>query len=159
MLFVVILLIGTGWTLIKSYLNDKDKKILLVVIPLQVLANIAMIVVGESSPGSQQWLTWVPSQTIDIFGFVINHTSVLLSKRKIDFSNWIQRDIFNIVDIICCAAILIPILWSIKHLRQAAQTDGKGTQIDFSFSLSNTFQSLWISLPSFFNYQSHSNSL
>jgi hypothetical protein len=96
MLFVVILLIGTGWTFIKSYLNDKDKKILLVVIPLQVLANIALIVVGESSPGSQQWIAW--------------------------------RDVFNIVDIICCAAILIPILWSIKHLRQAAQTDGKAAK-------------------------------
>jgi cell division protein FtsW (lipid II flippase) len=77
MLFVVILLIGTGWTFIKSYLNDKDKKILLVVIPLQVLANIAMIVVGESSPGSQQWLTWVFSQTINISIF-----SSILTKKN-----------------------------------------------------------------------------
>jgi hypothetical protein len=39
----------------------------------------------------------------------------------------VQKDIFALVDLICCAAIIIPIMWSIKHLRQAAQSDGKGT--------------------------------
>ena len=31
----------------------------------------------------------------------------------------------HLVDIICCCAILFPIIWSIRHLRQAAQIDGK----------------------------------
>lgn len=30
------------------------------------------------------------------------------------------RDILHLVDIICCCAILFPIVWSIKHLREAA---------------------------------------
>lgn len=30
------------------------------------------------------------------------------------------------MDIICCGAILVPIIWSIKHLRDAAAIDGKG---------------------------------
>ena len=30
------------------------------------------------------------------------------------------------MDLICCGAILIPIIWSIKHLREAADKDGKG---------------------------------
>lgn len=34
-------------------------------------------------------------------------------------------DVFHLVDIICCCAILFPIVWSIKHLREASQTDGK----------------------------------
>ena len=35
-LFVVVLLIGTGWSLIKPFLNKKDKQIILVVLSLQV---------------------------------------------------------------------------------------------------------------------------
>ena len=45
---------------------------------------------------------------------------ILLSLRIL---RW--RDIFRIVDILCCCAILFPIVWSIRHLRQAAAADGK----------------------------------
>ena len=31
------------------------------------------------------------------------------------------RDILHVVDIICCCAILFPIVWSINHLRKASQ--------------------------------------
>jgi hypothetical protein len=93
MLFILIALIGTGWSFIKPFLNDKDKKIFLVVIPLQILDNIALIIIEETAPGSQEWFTW--------------------------------KDVFRLVDIICCGAILIPIIWSIKHLREASQIDGK----------------------------------
>jgi len=92
-MFVLIALIGTGWSFIKPFLSDKDKKIFLIVIPLQVLDNIAMIIVEETAPGSQGWFTW--------------------------------KDIFRLVDIICCGAILVPIIWSIKHLRDASTIDGK----------------------------------
>lgn len=85
MLFTVILLIGSGWSLMKSYLNDKEKKTILFVLMLQVLDNIAMIVIEETAPGSMGWLTW--------------------------------RDLLHLVDIICCCAILMPIVWSIRHLR------------------------------------------
>jgi hypothetical protein len=58
MLFTVILLIGSGWSLIKSYLNSREKNIIMVVLILQVIDNIAMIVLEETSPGSQRWLLW-----------------------------------------------------------------------------------------------------
>ena len=93
MLFTVILLIGSGWSLMKSYLNDREKKIILIVLSLQVLDNIAMVVLEETAQGSQGWLTW--------------------------------RDFLHLVDIVCCCAILFPIVWSIRHLRQAAEADGK----------------------------------
>jgi len=93
MLFVLIALIGTGWSFIKPFLSDKDKRIFLLVIPLQILDNIALIIIEETAPGSQKWFTW--------------------------------KDIFRLVDIICCGAILVPIIWSIKHLREASQIDGK----------------------------------
>lgn len=53
LLFTVILLIGSGWSLFKGYLNDKEKRIIFFVLVLQVLNNVAMIVLDETSPGSQ----------------------------------------------------------------------------------------------------------
>jgi hypothetical protein len=35
-LFITIVLVGTGWTFIKHILSEKDKKIFMIVIPLQV---------------------------------------------------------------------------------------------------------------------------
>lgn len=92
-LFTLIVLIGTGWSFLKPYLQDKEKKVLMVVIPLQVVANIAQVVIDESGPYAQDWVTW--------------------------------KQVFLLVDVICCCAILFPIVWSIKNLREAARTDGK----------------------------------
>lgn len=36
-LFITIVLIGTGWTFIKHILADRDKKLFMIVIPLQVI--------------------------------------------------------------------------------------------------------------------------
>ena len=58
MLFTLIALIGTGWAFVKPYLTDRDKKVFLVVIPLQLISNIALIMVDEMQPGSQSYLTW-----------------------------------------------------------------------------------------------------
>lgn len=40
-----------------------------------------------------------------------------------------QRDVLHLLDIICCCAILFPIVWSIKHLREAAGSDGKAARM------------------------------
>ena len=93
MLFIVILLIGTGWSFVKPFLSDQDKKIFMIVLPLQLLDNLAMVIIEETAPGSQGFFTWT--------------------------------DIFRLVDIICCGAILIPIIWSIHHLKSAGKIDGK----------------------------------
>lgn len=61
MLFVIIALIGTGWAFLKPFLSDNDKKIFLVVIPLQIIANIALLVIEDLDldiePSTQA--TWV----------------------------------------------------------------------------------------------------
>ncbi|XP_027198443.2 protein GPR107 [Dermatophagoides pteronyssinus] len=93
LLFITIVLIGTGWAFIKHILNDKDKKIFMVVIPLQVIANIADIITEESEEGALIHTVW--------------------------------REIFILVDMICCGAILFPVIWSIRHLHEASATDGK----------------------------------
>lgn len=92
-LFTLIVLIGTGWSFLKPYLQDKEKKVLMIVIPLQVVANIAQVVIDESGPFAQDWVTW--------------------------------KQVFLLVDVVCCCAVLFPIVWSIKNLREAARTDGK----------------------------------
>ncbi|CAL7933485.1 unnamed protein product [Xylocopa violacea] len=92
-LFITIVLIGTGWTFIKHILADKDKKLFMIAIPLQVLANVAEIIIEESEEGDIEYKTW--------------------------------RDVFILVDLLCCGAIIFPVVWSIKHIEEAAHTDGK----------------------------------
>ncbi|KAF9609561.1 hypothetical protein IFM89_017200 [Coptis chinensis] len=57
-LFTVIILIGTGWSFLKPYLQEREKNVLMTVIPLQVLENIASAVIGETGPATKDWLTW-----------------------------------------------------------------------------------------------------
>ncbi|XP_038977735.1 protein CANDIDATE G-PROTEIN COUPLED RECEPTOR 7-like [Phoenix dactylifera] len=92
-LFTLIVLIGTGWSFLKPYLQEREKKVLMVVIPLQVVANIAQVAIDESSPYARDWVNW--------------------------------KQVFLLVDVVCCCAVLFPIVWSIKNLREAARTDGK----------------------------------
>ena len=58
MLFTVILLIGTGWSIMRSFLHDKEKKIVLVVLIAQIINNIAMVVLEETAPGTIEWADW-----------------------------------------------------------------------------------------------------
>lgn len=96
LLFSVIVLIGTGWSFLKPFLQEKEKKVLMFVIPLQVIANIAQVVIGETGPFIQDWVTW--------------------------------NQVFLLVDIICCCAILFPIVWSINTLKETSKTDGKAAK-------------------------------
>eukprot|EP00850_Spirogloea_muscicola_P010609 SM000063S19999 [mRNA] locus=s63:279058:285573:+ [translate_table: standard] len=96
MLFTVIVLIGTGWSFLKPFLQDREKKIIMIVIPLQVFANLAYVIFDEEGMSSVEWTSW--------------------------------SNIFHILDIICCCAILFPIVWSIQQLREASRTDGKAAK-------------------------------
>uniref|UniRef100_A0ACB8F003 Uncharacterized protein n=1 Tax=Sphaerodactylus townsendi TaxID=933632 RepID=A0ACB8F003_9SAUR len=99
LLFITIALIGTGWAFIKHILSDKDKKIFMIVIPLQVLANVAYIIIESTEEGTTEYSLW--------------------------------KEILFLVDLLCCGAILFPVVWSIRHLQEASATDGKGKRILF----------------------------
>lgn len=58
MLFVVILLIGSGWSFIKPYLNDLEKQLLLGILTLQVVSNVAMVIIEQTAEGASSWLFW-----------------------------------------------------------------------------------------------------
>ncbi|KAL4717442.1 hypothetical protein ACJJTC_000591 [Scirpophaga incertulas] len=57
-LFVTIVLVGTGWNFIKHILADRDKKLFMIVIPLQVVANVAEIIIAESEEGAAEHNAW-----------------------------------------------------------------------------------------------------
>ncbi|XP_061686640.1 protein GPR108 [Syngnathoides biaculeatus] len=93
LLFITLALIGTGWAFVKYILSDKEKKIFMIVIPLQCLANVAYIIIESTEEGSSEYPLW--------------------------------KEILFLVDLICCGAILFPVVWSIRHLQEASSTDGK----------------------------------
>ncbi|XP_010910013.1 protein CANDIDATE G-PROTEIN COUPLED RECEPTOR 7 [Elaeis guineensis] len=107
LLFTVIVLIGTGWSFLKPFLQEKEKKVLMIVIPLQVIANIASIVIGETGPFIRDWVTW--------------------------------NQVFLLIDVICCCAVLFPIIWSIRSLRETSKTDGKAARNLAKLSLFRQF--------------------
>ncbi|KAK9078605.1 hypothetical protein SSX86_002662 [Deinandra increscens subsp. villosa] len=96
LMFTVIILVGTGWSFLKPFLQEKEKQLLMIVIPLQVLANVASTVIGENGPFIKTWVTW--------------------------------NQLFMLVDLICCCAIIFPIVWSIRSLRETSKTDGKAAR-------------------------------
>lgn len=93
MLFAVLLLLGTGWSVLKAYLSEQDKKLLLALLTIQVLVNVCIAIIEETSEGNKYWSTWL--------------------------------DLFHVLDIICCCLNLLPIVWSIKNLRDTVGQDGK----------------------------------
>ncbi|KAK3158469.1 hypothetical protein QOZ80_2AG0137630 [Eleusine coracana subsp. coracana] len=58
LLFTVIVLIGTGWSFLKPYLQERDKSVLMIVIPLQVIENLVLVVIGETGPTGRDWVVW-----------------------------------------------------------------------------------------------------
>ena len=54
----IIVLIGIGWSFLNPYLQEREKNVLMFVIPLQVLANIVSIVIIGNGPSTKDWFTW-----------------------------------------------------------------------------------------------------
>mmetsp|Transcript_2253 Transcript_2253/g.4777 ORF Transcript_2253/g.4777 Transcript_2253/m.4777 type:complete len:568 (+) Transcript_2253:357-2060(+) len=96
-LFTVILLIGSGWSFVKPFLNDREKKVVAAVLVLQVIDNVALAILNAETEGEQR------------------------------FDNW--SAILHLVDIICCCAVLVPIVWSVNSLEQtvAQNEESEGT--------------------------------
>ncbi|OUC41501.1 lung seven transmembrane receptor [Trichinella nativa] len=109
LLFGTLLLIGTGWSFFKNFLVERDRKMLMIIIPLQVVDNVALIALGEGELGDQSHFFWFR--------------------------------LFIMLDLLCCVAVILPVLWSIKHLEQASRTDGKAS---FNLEKLKLFQQFYI---------------
>ena len=55
MLFTLIVLIGTGWSFFKPYLQGKEKKFLIVFIPFQVLVYLSLVYICKQHIIIARW--------------------------------------------------------------------------------------------------------
>lgn len=90
-MFTVILLIGSGWSLVKTSLGDKEKKLIWIVLVLQVIDNIAVAVLSQETLGERTYEDW--------------------------------KGLLHFVDILCCCAILVPIVWQVNSLESIVESD------------------------------------
>lgn len=86
-LFTVVLLIGSGWSFIKPFLTDREKCILFVVLVMQVVNNIAIVVLASESEGERVYDDW--------------------------------SAVLHMLDILCCCAVLFPIVWQVNSLEKS----------------------------------------
>ena len=85
-LFTVILLIGSGWSFVKPFINVRERNMILGILVLQVINNVAIVVLTQEAEGEKAFDRW---------------TGVL-----------------HMVDILCCCAVLIPIVWQVNQLEK-----------------------------------------
>eukprot|EP00557_Chaetoceros_sp_GSL56_P006648 CAMPEP_0176488912 /NCGR_PEP_ID=MMETSP0200_2-20121128/6980_1 /TAXON_ID=947934 /ORGANISM="Chaetoceros sp., Strain GSL56" /LENGTH=479 /DNA_ID=CAMNT_0017885963 /DNA_START=230 /DNA_END=1669 /DNA_ORIENTATION=- len=57
-LFTVILLIGSGWSFFKPFLSKKERRVIYLVFILQVIDNIAMLVLSHETMGERYYNDW-----------------------------------------------------------------------------------------------------
>lgn len=58
MLFTVILLIGSGWSTMKPFLHEREKKVIFIVLILQVLNQLVMAIVSSETSGERLFGQW-----------------------------------------------------------------------------------------------------
>lgn len=94
LLFGTLILIGTGYTFIKQFLTDRDRKVFMFVLPIQVKHHI------------------VNNQICFCFQVIDNIILIILNESEIGTQNhetWLK--LFVILDLFCCALVAFPIVW------------------------------------------------
>lgn len=106
LLFITLALIGTGFAFVKCILSDKEKKIFMIVIPLQVcvwtrLSGVSDVMLSVTDAGLLQVLA-------NVSYIIIEETEEGAS----EYTLW--REILFLVDLICCGAVLFPVVWCVS---------------------------------------------
>jgi len=123
MLFIVILLIGSGWSFLKPFLNMKEKRLIFFVLILQIIDNIAVVILANETEGERPYEEW----------------SALL----------------HLVDILCCCAVLLPIVWQVNSLEQVTpensntETTSNNAASSHTLSRLKLFRSFYILVVSY----------
>lgn len=112
--FTVLVLLGTGWSIITPFIEGRIKYMMILVLLLQVVNNIAIFVLSQETDGESNYQTWL--------------------------------GLLHIVDLLCCAAVVVPIVWQISKLEKNAglvDDDVAGTLANSSIEDDNNGISPW----------------
>jgi len=111
-----------GWA-ITYYCLHLAKGMILFLAILLIGVGYGFVKHALSKTERNVFLLVIPLQAFaNIAGIVIEESA----EGSAAASTW--RSIGLLVDLICCGAILFPVVWSIRHLREASESDGKAKQ-------------------------------
>lgn len=83
--FITLTLIGSGWSFIKHILSERDKKMILIIVGLQIIAHIAEIVLDESTEGEASNEFWSQlCSLVDLFSCVVILYPITWSVRHLE---------------------------------------------------------------------------
>lgn len=117
-----IMLEGTqeeGWAVV-YYIAHLAKGIMLFVVIMLIGAGFGFVKHALSKNERLVFLIVIPLQLFSGIAWIVIEETAPGSNLR---SMW--SSIGLLVDLICCGAILFPVVWSIKHLRESSETDGK----------------------------------
>jgi G protein-coupled receptor 107 len=109
-MFTVILLLGTGWSIVKPYLNNREKKVIFLILTLQVVNNIAIIFISQETEGENSYIRWAAT--------------------------------LHLVDIACCCAVLVPLVWQVNSLEKSIGEEANGEERESNTELGEKGQIL-----------------
>lgn len=92
--FTVIVLVGTRWTFLHSFVRERGNKVLFIVIPLQVLAYVALVVIHNNGPYIKDWVTW--NQVFFLLDFYSCFAVVLLIVWAVRAFRESKKDAMNL---------------------------------------------------------------
>ncbi|KAL7750219.1 hypothetical protein RI367_004392 [Sorochytrium milnesiophthora] len=80
----IIGLLAAGWSFIKPYLSERDRKLIMFIIPLQVIANVAHVMELELAIGSLSSIFWSRVLPIvDISSFLIILYAIIQTRKHL----------------------------------------------------------------------------
>lgn len=109
-LFTVILLIGSGWSFVKPFLSNREKKVICLVLTLQVIDNIALVALSHEAEGERAYDDW--------------------------------SAVLHLVDILCCCAVLVPLVWQVNSLEKSLEGPDGGDAVPSTADEARTLSKL-----------------
>ncbi|KAI9216720.1 lung seven transmembrane receptor-domain-containing protein [Blastocladiella britannica] len=86
-LMSIFALIASGWSFVRPILPEGERKMVLWVIPIQVLSNLARVMVDAMEIGSSNWDTWdLVFIFLDFVSFVIILTAIMRTHKHLQLS-------------------------------------------------------------------------
>ncbi|KAI9142584.1 lung seven transmembrane receptor-domain-containing protein [Paraphysoderma sedebokerense] len=92
----ILLLLASGWSLLKPILSSRDRRIMMGIIPIQILVNIVKVLEEEGAVGSVEWEFWrtfLP--LIDVFSFFIILWVILHTRRHLTQASRVDGKAFT----------------------------------------------------------------